>query len=261
MSIPNNGFKAGNIPWNKGKSKKTTAQMAAAGYVYKGKWVKIPTAKLNKEKREFSAAMEKAEGVIVLAAKFLGITRRTFYKAILRWPDIRWKDRSVWISETTPKERLTTKEKLIKALDETEGYRGKAAVILGLKQKAFEKLLKAYPEVNWDALYPKRRRNNSQIFDTKVFDVARIFFVYYTHVLELGTEIRMATTVWARSSEEAKNLVRTKVMQDNKWHAAKSLRTYVAHSSFKKGMGALEWVSVRYLAYPNKWDRLTRIEL
>ena len=172
-----------------------------------------------------------------------------------------WKDKSFWKHNETPKERLKRKERVLKALDEANGYRSKAAEILNLGEKAFSKLLKSYPEVNWSTLYPRRHINNSQIFDTRTFDTPRIFFVYYTHVLELGTKKRMATTIWAKSSDEAKDLVRSKVKKDNQWHEAKSFRTYIAHNTFKRGMGPTEWEAARYLAYPNKWDRLMRVEL
>ena len=149
----------------------------------------------------------------------------------------------------------------MKALDEANGHRTNASKLLGINPKTFSKLLKKFPEVEWDRLYPKQNLNNSQLFESKVFDVEKIFFVYFTLVLEWGTEIKMSTVIWAHSSKEAKQIVVNKVKEDNQWHNAKSFRTYIAHNNFKAGMGPNEWEAARYTAYPNKRNAFTKVQV
>jgi hypothetical protein len=243
---------------SKESKKKTPAEMVAAGYDYKGKWVKVSDEDLVGQKKQFIKAMVKAKGHVIKAAKALDLKRSVFYRLTNRWPEIPWREQSYWRNKKTAK----LKKQLKESLGLTDGHKTNAAKLMGCGIKEFNRMLALYPEVDWAKLYPKKSINNSQILKAEAFTVPQIFFVYYDHVLELGTKLRIATVVWAKSSKEAIRLVKAKVVEDNAWHRAQNFKTYVGHKNFRNAKyGPVEWSVIRNSAYPNIRQELIKLEL
>ena len=232
--------------------------MVAAGYDYKGKWVKVTDEDLKAQKKQFIKAMVEAKGYVVKAAKALNLRRSVFYKLTTRWPDIPWRRKSYWKNKKTGK----LKKQLKEALDLTEGHKTNAAKLIGCGIKEFNRMLALYPEVDWVKLYPKKSINNSQVLKSEAFVIPQIFFVYYDHVLEWGTKKRVATIVWAKTSKEAIQIVKSKVLEDNQWHSAQNFKTYVGHKNFRNAKyGPTEWGVIRSSAYPNERREMVKMEL
>ena len=115
--------------------------------------------KLRVEKQVFARALRESGGVHAKAAQVLDIPRSAFGRALLRHPDllakypVRPASATNAFSNLSPAERTAERTAFEQALEATNGWRVRAAILLGISVAAFQNRLAHHPQLlrKWPA--------------------------------------------------------------------------------------------------------------